>query len=56
MGLAMSLLLCGYTLGSGWERLVSLKYQLCIQLSATIVRGVVLFGCSAGLAGQNLTL
>lgn len=56
MSLAMSLLLCGYTLGSGWEKLVSPKYQLCIQLSANIVREVALFGLSAGLAGPNLTL
>jgi len=26
MGLAMSLILCRYTLGSGWEKLVSPKY------------------------------
>lgn len=56
MGLAMSLLSCGCTLASGWEKLVSPKYQLCIQLSTNIVRKVALFGCSVGLAGLNLTL
>lgn len=55
MGLAMSLLLSGYSYGSRWENLVSPKHQLCVQLSATIARDVALFHCSIGLAGPKLT-
>lgn len=56
MGLAMSLLLSGYSYRSEWEKLVSPKHQLCVRLSTNIAREVALFHCFVGLAGPKLTL